>query len=208
MILPGLCLEYFARTFLLRTLCGGLGSGPEPLAGRSVSAAQGGRRRHLGRGGGPLAGLGPAPAMAGAAGGGSRRRTEGLGWATFADTSQEAYLAWRQSGYGQRRGWDLVRTIVAVASIAQRFKLFGAEREDRRQAALNKQAHERTKGDVELVEEMLVRSKYFEVRPCSAPLHPPHPFTLARPPGGPGHMLGGRGAREALTPAVAPARRT
>ena len=102
--------------------------------------------------------------MAGAAGGGSRRRTEGLGWSTYADTSQEAYLAWRQSGYGKRRGWDLVRTIVAVASIAQRFKLFGAEREDRRQAALNKQAHERTKGDVELIEEMLVRSKYFEVR--------------------------------------------
>ncbi len=102
--------------------------------------------------------------MAGQGDADSRRRTEGLGWSTYADTSQEAYLAWRQSGYGKRRGWDLVRTIVAVASIAQRFKLFGAEREDRRQAALNKQAHERTKGDVELVEEMLVRSKYFEVR--------------------------------------------
>lgn len=157
------------------------------LSAAEAERGGGGRRGAPPGRGGPPPGLGPAPAarrgaaMAGAAGGGSRRRTEGLGWSTYADTSQEAYLAWRQSGYGQRRGWDLVRTIVAVASIAQRFKLFGAEREDRRQAALNKQAHERTKGDVELVEEMLVRSKYFEVRHCSAPPHPPHPFSPTRP---------------------------
>ena len=48
--------------------------------------------------------------------------------------------------------------------------------------------------------------KVFRGAPLLRPA-PPTPPLHSGPPGGPGHMLGGRGARGALTPAVAPARR-